>query len=130
MLTKAVNVDGGLRAIQAMLQEQSRFASTSHLVERIAVLDLVNEALRLVPPDLLARLEIVRDPSLEAAGTLTLPRIAMVQVLQNLVLNACEAVRPGDQGLMKIRSSLLHTGERRTLAMDFRDDGIGIPTEL
>ena len=129
LMGDAARVDQGLVAIQAMLQEQSRFASTSHLVERIAVSDLVNEALRLVPPDRLARMEIVRDPSLMDVGTLSLPRTALTQVIQNLVLNACEAVRPGARGVIRIRSSLRPSGERRILSMDFQDDGTGISPE-
>ena len=129
LVADAARVDEGLLAIQAMLQEQSRFASTSHLVERIAVTDLVNDALRLVPPDRLARMEIVRDPSLMALGTLSLPRIALTQVIQNLVLNACEAVIPGKRGVMQIRGSLRPSGEGRILSIDFQDDGVGISQE-
>jgi signal transduction histidine kinase len=129
LVADASRVDEGLMAVQSMLQEQSRFASTSHLVERIAVTDLVNEALRLVPPDRLARMEIVRDPSLMSVGTLALPRTAMAQVIQNLVLNACEAIPPGERGVMQIRCDLKPSGKRRILSMDFQDDGIGISPE-
>jgi signal transduction histidine kinase len=129
LVADASRVDEGLMAVQSMLQEQSRFASTSHLVERIAVTDLVNEALRLVPPDRLARMEIVRDPSLMSVGILALPRTALVQVIQNLVLNGCEAVPPGGRGVMQIRCDLKTSGEKRILSMDFQDDGMGIAPE-
>ncbi len=130
LVKEAQQVESGLREIHLMLQEQSRFASTSHLVERIGVLELVNDSLRLVPPDRLARMTIIRDPSLQEVGALSLPRTALAQVMQNLVLNACEAVRPGERGMIRIRCALEQWGGRQVLAMAFQDDGTGIPPEL
>lgn len=128
--THSRDLADGLFAIQAILHEQSRFARTALVVERVAADELVAKALRMVAPAKLARLQIDADASLAAAGAQRMPRIAMEQVVQNMVVNAAEAV-PAQQPSGRLRISASHESRagRPYLCLRFADDGTGIQPE-
>lgn len=118
-----------LLAIQAILHEQSRFSRSAMVVERVDLGELVANALRVVAPAKLERLDINVDESLAAVGAQRLPRIAIEQVLQNLVINAAEAVRPGAHGLLRISAGIEQRAGVRMLSLSLSDDGAGISAE-
>jgi sensor domain CHASE-containing protein len=114
-------------AIQTILHQQSRFARTALVVETVAIDDLVRHGLRLVPPAKLAALDVVVDDSVAQAGALSMPRVALEQVVQNLVVNAGEATVPGRRVRLHIAAAIEQDGHARRLHLSFADDGVGVP---
>lgn len=128
---RAGSVLRGLAAVQSILQQQSSFANSTHVLERVTPLQIVEHGLRIVAPTKLKQLQVRLDDSLESVGPLRLPRIVLEQVAQNLIVNACEATIPGRRGSIEIAARIDDTPAGPALHMTFRDDGRGIdPDDL
>lgn len=74
----------------------------------------------------LVRIEV--DPSVPAVGTVQVARTMLRQVLQNLIINAAEAVRAAgrDRGTVRFAATLVRDDEQYKLHLDCTDTGIGI----
>ncbi|NJD31139.1 MAG: HAMP domain-containing protein [Gammaproteobacteria bacterium] len=120
--------------IQATLAQQLQASRRGPVVENVALAALIEQGVEMVPPKLRQRLSIELDESVHQAGVLSLPRITMQQVVQNVVQNAAEAVRgPGDgRGRLAISSAVAFAADgREMLTLRFSDDGAGIaPDDL
>jgi signal transduction histidine kinase len=118
-----------VNAIQTILAQQSVLSRASHVAEPVRVDALVEQAARLVPADRRERLTVVVDPSVREVGVVRAARIAVQQVFQNLIQNACEAMRPGQRGTLTIRAALDSAAGSPELRVVFADDGAGIARE-
>jgi signal transduction histidine kinase len=102
-------------------------------MEDTSIEELVRLAADVLPEDLRAPLRIEIDPSVGVVGSRRLPRIALQQVLQNVVLNAAEAIREGGRGSGIVRVSASETsgrdGGKELLDLTFIDDGAGVAPE-
>ena len=118
--------------VKLLLAEQKRFARRGPLVEDTSVEELVRLAADVLPEDLRAAIRIEIDPSVGLVGSRRLPRIVLQQVLQNVVLNAAEAIREGGPGGGIVRVSARETSGRdgnELLELTFTDDGAGVAPE-
>lgn len=118
-------------AIQRVLAQQFHAARSGPVRETVGLAELLQHGIEMVPPALRQRLAIEVDPSVEAVGVVTIPRITLQQVVQNLVQNAAEAVCDAGRALGRLRISaeLTRGDSTEELVLRFADDGDGIPAE-
>jgi signal transduction histidine kinase len=74
------------------------------------------------------------EASVHGVGEVQVPRLTLRQVLENLLLNAAEAVSAGGRarGVIAVSATLQAPAEdphSGLLQIELRDDGIGIPAE-
>ncbi|HEX9140015.1 MAG TPA: CHASE4 domain-containing protein [Steroidobacteraceae bacterium] len=91
--------------VQSALTEQMRSSPGEPVLEAVRLPDLVAQSLEIVPDSRRQRLSIELDPSLQAAGAIRAPRMVLRLVLQNLIINAAEAIAADQTG-----SATLHIG--------------------
>lgn len=119
----------GAQAVIALLADQTRLARAAPALEDVQVADLVRQGVALVSPRLLERLSIQPDASLAAIGTIRAARTVLQQVVQNLVVNAAEAIRGPGPGTLRVCAHVSRSPAGEVLHIQFADDGNGIAPE-
>lgn len=117
--------------VQSTLSEQMRTARNEHVVEPVRLNELVAQSLEIVPDACRQRLQIEIDPSVRRLGVVRVARTVLRLVLQNLVINAADAVRDAgkDRGLLRISAEIVEQADKRQLHFKCEDDGVGISGE-
>jgi len=117
--------------IGQILSDQERFSRASRVLEPVALDALLADSLGVVGERVRGRLAVEIDPSVAAAGTGQVARVALQQVLGNLVINAAESVeRSGrERGTLRIRAVADAVGGPGTVHLEIADDGAGISAE-
>ena len=115
-------------AIRSMLAEQMRSARNEHVIEAVRLPELLAQALEIVPDAHRRRLALHSDESLRKVGVVRVARTILRLVLQNLIINAAEAVRDVDnvRGVLRVSAELVSEGDREQLYLLCEDDGVGI----
>jgi sensor domain CHASE-containing protein len=116
------------QSIQAVLLEQTLRSRSERVYENILLPELIEQSAALVPPQSRQRLSIDLDASLRELGSVRVPRTALLQVFQNFILNATEAVRDAgrEHGTLRIGARVLNNTRGKRLHVTFADDGVGI----
>jgi two-component system, NtrC family, sensor kinase len=119
------------KVVQSVLAEQLRSARTQHVIEPVRLPELISDALEIVADAARQRLRIEIDESLKSLGSLQLARTVLRLVLQNVIINAADAVRAAgrDRGVIRFVAEIKHEVDRVLLHLQCRDDGVGIPEE-
>ncbi|MEO1490646.1 MAG: ATP-binding protein [Pseudomonadota bacterium] len=78
--------------IKEMLIAEEQYANAPPVIADIPLKTLVEEALNLVPIDRRAAVTVTLDPSLDRCPMVQASRLLLLQVLQNLITNAAEAI--------------------------------------
>ena len=110
------------------LGELMRSTRNEHVIEPVRLPDLVAQTLEIVPDACRQRLVVDTDESLRRVGAVRVARTVLRLVLQNLIINAADAVR--DAGKEQRRAaraaprSCASTSEQ--LHLHCKDDGVGI----
>src|SRR5271154_399832 len=117
--------------VQSALSEQMRSSPGDPVLEAVRLPGLVAQSLEIVPDAARQRLTIDLDPSLHAAGALRAPRMVLRLVLQNLIINAAEAITADQTAGATLRiAAEITTGENgRQLYLYCRDNAGGISPE-
>ena len=117
--------------VQSALNEQLRATRNEHVIEAVWLTDLFAQSLDVVPDSARQRLELNVDRSLHGVGVVQVPRTVLKLVLQNLVINASDAIRESGKarGSLKVEAQIVTDGERRQLLIRCTDNGIGIAAE-
>jgi two-component system, NtrC family, sensor kinase len=117
--------------VQSALNDQSKSSRTSTVIEAAELPSIIEQSLEIVPDRCRALVSIEIDPSVRAVGTVQVARTMLRQVLQNLIINAAEAVRAAGRGRGTVRFSakLAHDGEQSRLFLECTDNGVGIGAE-
>ncbi len=120
-----------IEQIRNILTHQSTLARTGPVIETVLLTDLVVAAAETLPAPLRALLTIDIDESLRTLGSVSVERILLRQVFQNLLLNAAESVRDAGRGAQAlfISCTTQSVAEGEQLEIRFRDHGAGIPAE-
>jgi len=115
--------------IQTTLAEQMGAARNEHVMEAVRLPELVAQSLEIVPDACRQRLLLREDESLRKVGVVRVARTVLRLVLQNLIINAADAVRDAgrDRGVLHLAAEIVHGDERDELHLRCVDDGIGIP---
>jgi two-component system, NtrC family, sensor kinase len=117
--------------IQTELTEQLRSARNDQVIEPVRLTELVSQSLEIVPDSARARLTVEADETLRKVGVVRIARTVLRLVLQNLIINAADAVRDSGkaQGTLRLSAEILHKPERTQLHLECRDDGVGIAAQ-
>ena len=117
--------------IQTALTEQLRATRNDHVIEPVRLTELLSQSLEVVPDNCRQRLAIDADDSLRKLGVVRLARTVLRLVLQNLIINAADAVRDAGRarGTLRISASINSDAQRTQLHLCCQDDGMGIAQE-
>jgi signal transduction histidine kinase len=117
-------------AVQSMLTEQMRPARNQQVIEPVRLTELVAQSLEIVPDACRQRLTVDFD-GLRTLGVVRVARTVLRLVLQNLIINAADAVQAAgrDKGLLRVTAEIVGAAEHRELLLHCRDDGVGIPAD-
>jgi sensor domain CHASE-containing protein len=117
--------------IQTALTEQLRATHNEHVIEPVRLSELVAQSLEIVPDVCRRRLAVNTDESLRKLGVVRIARTVLRLVLQNLIINAADAVRDAGKewGTLHVSAEIVHDRERQQLHLQCVDDGVGIPAE-
>ena len=118
--------------MRSALAEHMRAASSAEPVfESVRLAELVSQSLDIVPDASRARLRIDADESLSRLGTIRVVRTVLRLVLQNVIINASEAVRDAgrDKGMLRLSAEVTREAGRDQLHLHAQDDGVGIQAE-
>jgi two-component system, NtrC family, sensor kinase len=119
-------------SMRAALAEHMRIATSAEPVfESVRLAELVSQSLDIVPDASRARLFIDTDESLNRLGTIRVVRTVLRLVLQNVIINASEAVRDAgrDCGMLRVWAEVTREAGRDELHLHAQDNGVGIRAE-
>lgn len=114
--------------VQTALSELMRSTRNAHVIESVCLPDLVTQTLEIVPDAARHRLAVESDESLRKLGAVPIARTVLRLVLQNLIINAADAVRDAGRakGVMRVAAEIVSDAGREHLHLQCKDDGVGI----
>jgi two-component system NtrC family sensor kinase len=114
--------------IQSALADLMRSTRNEVVVESMRLPDLVSQTLEIVPDDCRQRLVVETDDSLRRVGVVHVARTVLRLVLQNLIINAADAVRDAgrERGVLRVVAEIVRDAGREELHLRCDDDGVGI----
>jgi signal transduction histidine kinase len=121
--------------VQKILSDQERFSRAARVIEPVPVAELVRESVELFGDELRREFRVELDPSLTAAGAVLGSRVALQQILVNLLKNAAEAIREGSPlpgtGRITVDADPEFSEGRAMVRLRVTDNGVGIaPDDL
>jgi two-component system NtrC family sensor kinase len=117
--------------VSATLAEQRASADNEHVLESVRLPDLLAQTLDIVPDTCRRRLIVEMDDSWRAVGVVTVARTVLKLVLQNLIINAADAVREAGiaQGALRLTADIEQGEGQPQLHIQCKDNGNGIAPE-
>jgi len=117
--------------VQSTLAEQLRSTRNEHVWEAVRLPDLLAQSLEIVPDSARSRLLIQAEEQVDSVGVVNVPRTVLRLVLQNLIINAAEAIEAAGRapGELRVGARIEIRGEAEVLVLHCTDNGIGIPAE-
>jgi signal transduction histidine kinase len=114
--------------IQTALSELMRSTRNEAVIESVRLPELVSQTLEIVPDACRQRLVVAPDDSLGQVGAVRVARTVLRLVLQNLIINAADAVRDAgrDKGVLLVGAEIIREDDRDQLHLHCKDDGVGI----
>ena len=117
--------------VQNALTEQLHSSRAPTVTEAATLPAIISQSLEIVPDNCreLARIEL--DPSVHSVGPIHVARTVLRLVLQNLIINAAEAIRAAglERGVVRFSAALLADGGQSRLQLECSDTGVGIAAE-
>ena len=115
--------------VQTALSELMRSTRNEAVLESVRLPELVSQTLEIVPDACRQRLVVAPDDSLGRVGAVRVARTVLRLVLQNLIINAADAVRDAgrDKGVLRVGAEIIREDDRDQLHLHCKDDGVGIP---
>jgi sensor domain CHASE-containing protein len=117
--------------MRASLTEQlCASAHQTPVMETVTLPALIAQSLEIVPDASRRLLQVDVDKSLQQVGAVPVARTVLRLVLQNLIINAADAVRDAgmDRGVLKVAAEIVAERDREQLHLHCEDNGVGIPT--
>jgi two-component system NtrC family sensor kinase len=114
--------------VQTALSELMRSTRNDAVIESVRLPELISQTLEIVPDACRQRLVVAPDESLGNVGAVRVARTVLRLVLQNLIINAADAVRDAgrDKGLLRVGAEIIREDDRDQLHLHCKDDGVGI----
>jgi len=126
LLTELESLSSHVDHIKRIVATQQSYAKVSGLVENVCLSDMVEDALRILEPELVRhKIEVQRD--FEPLPTIAAEKHQILQILLNLLRNAKQALREAEGGPV-IRVQIRRLEESR-ISLAIRDNGVGLPPE-
>ena len=137
LAVKAAEIDVAVMSrqaaiVQAALAEQLRATRNEHVIEAVRLPELIAQSLEMVPESCRQRLMVATDDSLKKVGVVSVARTVLRLILQNLIINAADAVREAgrDKGVLHVGAEIIREANGEQLHLHCKDDGIGIAADL
>ena len=117
--------------VQTALSELMRSTRNAHVVESVRLPELVAQTLEIVPDACRQRLVVDTDESLRKIGAVQVARTVLRLILQNLIINAADAVRDAgrDKGVLHFAAEIVAEADTQQLHLHCKDDGVGIAAD-
>jgi signal transduction histidine kinase len=117
--------------VQTALSELMRSTRNTHVVESVRLPDLVAQTLEIVPDSARQRLVVNADESLRKVGAVHVARTVLRLILQNLIINAADAVRDAgrEKGVLNFAAEIIVDAGSDQLHLHCKDDGVGIAAD-
>jgi two-component system, NtrC family, sensor kinase len=117
--------------VQTALSELMRSTRNAHVIESVRLPDLVAQTLEIVPDACRQRLVVDADESLRKVGAVQVARTVLRLILQNLIINAADAVRDAgrDKGMLHFAAEIVSDADSEHLHLQCKDDGVGIAAD-
>ena len=117
--------------VQTALAELMGSTRHEHVMEAVRLPDLVAQTLEIVPDICRQRLMVDADDSLQRVGVVHVARTVLRLVLQNLIINASDAVQDAGRarGVFRVVAEIVRDADRQQLHLRCEDDGVGIPKD-
>lgn len=119
--------------VQNILSDQERFSRAARVLEPMPVAELVQESIKLLGDDWRHEFQIELDASLTTVGAMWGSRVAVQQILINLLKNAAEAIResssPPGTGRITVDAGVEFSAGRPMVHLRIADNGVGIAPE-
>jgi two-component system NtrC family sensor kinase len=117
--------------VQTALAELMGSTRHDHVVESVRLPELVAQTLEIVPDVCRARLVVDTDDSLHRVGVVRVARTVLRLVLQNLIINAADAVKDAgrERGVFRVVAEIVREADHDQLHLRCEDDGVGIPKD-
>jgi len=117
--------------VTATLAEQTASANHEQVLESVRLPELLAQTLEIVPDACRRRLIVEADDSLRAVGAVTVARTVLRLVLQNLIINAADAVDEAGltQGALRLTADIESGDGGQQLHLQCQDNGAGIAPE-
>ena len=117
--------------VQTALSELMRSTRNAHVIESVRLPDLVAQTLEIVPDTARQRLVVNADESLRRVGAVQVARTVLRLILQNLIINAADAVRDAgrDKGVLHFAAEIIADAGSEQLHLHCKDDGVGIAAD-
>jgi sensor domain CHASE-containing protein len=114
--------------VQSALTELMQSTRNEQVIETVRLPELVSQTLEIVPDACRQRLRVDADESLRQVGTVCVARTVLRLVLQNLIINAADAVRDAghERGVLRLGAEIVREDEREQLHLRCEDNGVGI----
>jgi sensor domain CHASE-containing protein len=117
--------------IETVLRDLDRFSRSRSAPGEIRLVDLVRETVAMLPkyPDIEVTIRI--DPALEACPPVAAEPFVLKHVVQNLLVNAIEAMIAAGKtrGTITISGAVAASGAGPCIDLQIRDEGIGIAAD-
>ncbi len=117
--------------VQTALSELMRSTRNTQVVESVRLPELVAQTLEIVPDACRQRLVVDNDESLRKVGAVHVARTVLRLILQNLIINAADAVRDSgrDKGVLRFAAEIVRDAHSEQLHLQCKDDGVGITAD-
>src|SRR3984957_17317004 len=117
--------------VQTALSELMRSTRNAHVIESVRLPDLVAQTLEIVPDTCRQRLVVDSDESMRKIGAVQVARTVLRLILQNLIINAADAVRDAgrDKGKLRFAAEIVREADSEQLHLHCKDDGVGIAAD-
>ena len=114
--------------VQTSLTDLMRSTRNDAVVESVRLPDLVSQTLEIVPDSCRQRLTVESDESLRKVGVVHVGRTVLRLVLQNLIINAADAVRDAgrEKGVFRVAAEIVQDSGFEHLHLRCEDNGVGI----
>ena len=133
LAVKATEIDVAVMSrqtavVQGALTEQLRATRNEHVIESVRLPELIAQSLEIVPESCRQRLMVATDDSLKKVGVVNVARTVLRLILQNLIINAADAVREAgkEKGVLHVAAEIVREANVQQLHLHCKDDGIGI----
>ena len=117
--------------VQTALSELMRSTRNAQVVESVRLPELVAQTLEIVPDTCRQRLVVDSDESMRKIGAVQVARTVLRLILQNLIINAADAVRDAgrDKGKLRFAAEIVRDADSELLHLHCKDDGVGIAAD-
>lgn len=132
-IIKAADVDVGMMLrqagmVQTALSERLPSSHARTVMESVDLPAMIHQSLEIVPDQCRELVDIDLDRSLQSVGPVWTARTVLRLVIQNLIINAAEAVRAANSGRGTVRftAAVQRDSGQEKLLLECQDTGCGI----